>query len=95
MTGLLVLFTVVVAYQVFSRYVGVIPRFIWTEVARYAFVWMLFLGSAIAVRTNSHFTIDLLPNLGPRMSKLVDTVVLMLCVALLTSSASSASRRSA
>ena len=86
MTGLLVLFTMVVAYQVFSRYVGVIPRFIWTEeVARYAFVWMLFLGSAIAVRTNSHFTIDLLPNLNPRMSKLVDTVVvvLMLCVELL------------
>ncbi len=86
MTGLLVLFTVVVAYQVFSRYVGFIPRFIWTEeIARYSFVWMLFLGAAIAVRTGSHFTIDLLPTMSPRLSRLVDVTVasLMLAVALL------------
>lgn len=86
MTSLLLLFTVVVAYQVFSRYLDVVPRFIWTEeIARYSFIWMLFLGAAIAVRTGSHFTIDLLPNLGPRMSKAVDIVValLMLAIALL------------
>ena len=86
MTSLLLLFTVVVSYQVFARYVGFVPRAIWTEeVARYAFIWMLFLGAAIAVRTLSHFTIDLLPNLSPRADKIVNIVValLMLAIALL------------
>lgn len=86
MTSLLLLFTVVVAYQVFARYVGFVPRALWTEeVARYAFIWMLFLGSAIAVRTLSHFTIDLLPNLSPRANKVVNVIValLMLAIALL------------
>ena len=86
MTSLLLLFTVVVSYQVFARYVDFVPRAIWTEeIARYAFVWMLFLGAAIAVRTGSHFTIDLLPNLSPRADKIVNIVValLMLAVALL------------
>ncbi len=86
MTSLLLLFTVVVSYQVLARYVGFVPRALWTEeVARYAFIWMLFVGSAIAVRTLSHFTIDLLPNLSPRANKIVNVIValLMLAVALL------------
>ena len=86
MTGLLLLFTVVVAYQVFARYIAFVPRVLWTEeIARYSFVWMLFLGAAIAVRTLSHFTIDLLPNLSPRADKAINIIValLMLATALL------------
>ena len=58
--GILMLFlTVVVSYQVFSRYLGFLPRLLWTEeVARFTFLWMLFLGAALAVRQGRHFTID-------------------------------------
>lgn len=59
--GLLItLLTVVVSYQVFSRYLDLLPRILWTEeVARFTFLWMLFLGAALAVRQGRHFTIDL------------------------------------
>lgn len=58
--GMLAVFTAVVSYQVFSRYVEFVPRFFWTEeIARFSFIWMLFLGAAIAVRRGTHFTIDL------------------------------------
>lgn len=57
---LMILLTVVVTYQVFSRYLTLLPRILWTEeVARFCFLWMLFLGAALAVRQGRHFTIDL------------------------------------
>ena len=58
--GILMMFlTIVVSYQVFSRYLGFLPRILWTEeVARFTFLWMLFLGAALAVRQGRHFTID-------------------------------------
>ncbi|MEQ1826782.1 MAG: TRAP transporter small permease [Pirellula sp.] len=49
--------------QVFSRFTGIIPRYLWTEEAsRFCFVWVIMLGSAIAVRDKSHFNVDLLPS---------------------------------
>ncbi len=57
--GLLI---VPVAMQIFSRYIGFIPRYIWTEeIARFCFIWIILIGSMIAVRDGSHFTVDLLP----------------------------------
>jgi len=57
--GLLI---VPVAMQIFSRYIGLIPRYIWTEeIARFCFIWIILIGSMIAVRDGSHFTVDLLP----------------------------------
>lgn len=64
---LLAAFTVVVTYQVLSRYVGVVPRFIWTqEISRFCFIWMVFLGAAIGVRRKAHFQIDIFPSTSPR-----------------------------
>jgi len=52
-----------VTMQIASRYVGFIPRYIWTEeAARFCFVWIIMLGSMIAVRDGSHFDVDLLPH---------------------------------
>jgi TRAP-type C4-dicarboxylate transport system permease small subunit len=56
------LLMVPVSMQIFSRYVGFIPRYIWTEeIARFCFIWIILIGSMIAVREGSHFTVDLLP----------------------------------
>ncbi len=49
-----------VSVQVISRIVG-IALFVWLdEVIRVSVLWLTFLGSAVAIRRNSHFMIDLL-----------------------------------
>lgn len=56
---------VTVCLQVFSRYVLQSPL-PWTEeVGRYLFVWASFLGSAVLVGRNEHFSIDLIVRLLP------------------------------
>jgi len=51
-----------VSLQIFARYIGVIPRYIWTEeMARFCFIWVILVGAMIAVRDSTHFTVDLLP----------------------------------
>ena len=63
LTILITAMIVVVSMQVFSRFTGIIPRYLWTEEAsRFCFVWVIMIGSAIAVRDNSHFNVDLLPH---------------------------------
>lgn len=80
MTVLIMTLTVVVSYQVFSRYVGFVPRFIWTEeMSRFCFVWVLMLGAAIAVREGSHFTIDVLPqSMAPWLQRILAVMVLVM-----------------
>ncbi|WP_226578980.1 TRAP transporter small permease [Acuticoccus sediminis] len=61
-TLLIAALIVPVTMQVLSRYTGLVPRFIWTEeLARFCFVWMIMVGSMIAVRDDTHFDVDLLP----------------------------------
>lgn len=58
-----------VTMQVLSRYTGFIPRYIWTEeIARFCFVWIVMIGSMIAVRDGTHFDVDVLPQ--PERAKL-------------------------
>ena len=57
-----------VGMQILSRYTGLVPRYIWTEeVARFCFIWVVMVGSMIAVRDGTHFDVDLLPK--PRTSR--------------------------
>ncbi len=52
-----------VSLQILSRYTGIVPRYIWTEeVARFCFVWIVMIGSMIAVRDETHFNVDLMPD---------------------------------
>jgi TRAP-type C4-dicarboxylate transport system permease small subunit len=61
-TALLGLMIIPVSLQIFSRYTGVIPRYIWTEeAARFCFIWIIMLGATIAVREGTHFEVDVLP----------------------------------
>lgn len=62
LTLLMTALIVPVAMQILSRYTGIIPRFIWTEeIARFCFVWIILIGSMIAVRDGTHFDVDVLP----------------------------------
>ena len=62
LTALMLFMVVPIVLQILSRYSGIIPRYIWTEeVARFCFVWIVMIGSMIAVREESHFKVDLLP----------------------------------
>jgi len=62
LTLLMGLMIVPVLLQILSRYSGILPRYIWTEeAARFCFVWIVMIGSMIAVRDDTHFKVDLLP----------------------------------
>jgi len=61
-----------VTMQIFSRYIGLIPRYIWTEeIARFCFIWIILIGAMIAVRDGSHFAVDLLPHPKTKRSEAV------------------------
>jgi TRAP-type transport system small permease protein len=46
LTLLIAVLIVPVAMQILSRYVGFVPRYIWTEeIARFCFVWMIMIGA--------------------------------------------------
>ena len=67
-TLLLAALVVPVTMQVLSRYTGIVPRYIWTEeVARFCFIWVIMVGSMIAVRDDTHFDVDILP--APRTAR--------------------------
>lgn len=75
-TLLMGLLIVPVSLQIFSRYIGFIPRYIWTEeVARFCLVWIIMLGAMVAVRDGTHFDVDVLPKpktaRGRTMARLV------------------------
>ncbi|PSL15388.1 TRAP transporter small permease [Shimia abyssi] len=60
MMGLL---AIPVAMQVISRYTGIIPTFLWTEeLATFLFVWIVMIGSVIAVWDGTHFDVRITPD---------------------------------
>ena len=67
---------------VWSRYV-MHATFQWyDEVARLAFVWMIFLGAAVAVRRGAHFRLHLLiDRFGTTTRRRVDLVVTLVVIA--------------
>ena len=70
LTVLMALLTVPVLLQIFSRYLPFLPRYIWTEeLARFAFIWIVLVGSSIAVREGTHFQVDILPTLSARAER--------------------------
>ncbi len=47
-----------VAMQVLSRYTGIIPTYLWTEeLATFLFVWIVMIGSIVAVWDGTHFDV--------------------------------------
>ena len=61
-----------VTLQIFARYFSFIPRYIWTEeMARFCFIWIILVGSMIAVKDGTHFAVDLLPTPETPRSKAI------------------------
>jgi TRAP-type transport system small permease protein len=64
-----------VTIQMVSRFTALIPAWIWTEeMARFFFIWMVMLGAMVGVRDNSHFDVDVWPQLKPRANALLSIV---------------------
>ena len=52
-----------VAMQVISRYTGLIPSYLWTEeLATFIFVWIVMIGSMVAVWDGTHFDVRVMPD---------------------------------
>lgn len=63
---LLIVFTLIVMLQVVARYVFHSPL-TWSEqVARYLFIWMIMLGTPLAMRMNVHIAFDMILKWLPR-----------------------------
>lgn len=64
LVGLLIASLLVpVSMQVIARYTGIIPVYLWTEeLATFIFVWIVMLGSMIAVWEGTHFDVHVIPD---------------------------------
>ena len=81
LTLLMLVLIIPVSLQILSRYTGIIPRFIWTEeIARFCFVWIVLIGSMIAVRDGTHFTVDLLPQAKTPLYQLLSKLFVHLAI---------------
>lgn len=76
-----------VTMQVLARYTGLIPVYLWTEeLATFLFVWMVMIGSIIAVWEGTHFDVHVIPEATSRLGKLLQkgfVLVLMSIFAIL------------
>lgn len=61
-----------VAMQVLSRYTGIIPTYLWTEeLSTFIFVWIVMIGSMVAVWDGTHFDVRVLPDATAPLLKLI------------------------
>ena len=69
---LMVSLAIPVAAQVIARYTGIIPVYLWTEeLATFIFVWVVMIGSMIAVWDMTHFNVEVLPEAKSPLGTLI------------------------
>jgi len=69
--------------QVLARYTGIIPTYLWTEeLAKFIFIWIVMLGSMIAVWEGTHFDVQVIPDARSPLGKLLQEgfVLIMICI---------------
>ena len=70
-----------VAMQVIARYTGIIPTFLWTEeLATFIFVWVVMIGSVLAVWDGTHFDVQVLPDSSNPLILLIQRLIVYLFV---------------
>ncbi len=83
LVGLLIAALIVPVFmQVLARYTGLIPTYLWTEeLAKFIFIWIVMLGSMVAVWENTHFDVRVIPDAQTPLGKLLQVgfVLLMVC----------------
>ena len=68
-----------VAAQVIARYTGIIPVYLWTEeLATFIFVWIVMIGSMIAVWDGTHFQVEVLRQAKSPLLKLLQNGFVLL-----------------
>ena len=81
--------TVLVVYQVITRYVFNAPSHFSEALSQYLFVWMIMFGSAYVYGSREHLTIDLLKDkFSPKLNMIVEVIanvclfafILLVCV---------------
>ncbi|HDZ46751.1 hypothetical protein LCGC14_0121480 [marine sediment metagenome] len=79
---LLLTMTVLIFWQVFARFVVGKPLFFSDEIARFAMIWLTFIGAGYAYRKGALISVDiLLEYSGPRFASVL-RVLVVLCSAL-------------
>ena len=82
--ALVFLLIIPVAMQVIARYTGIIPVYHWTEeLATYIFVWIVMLGSMIAVWEGTHFDVRVIPDAKSRLGRLIQNGFPLLMITVL------------
>ncbi|WP_303853852.1 TRAP transporter small permease [Salinicola salarius] len=77
---LLASFIVLIVYQIVSRNLGFLPRLYWTEeMSRFAFQWMIMLGTAIGVLHADHFVLEAFPR-GSRPDRVTRVIRDVACL---------------
>lgn len=73
--------------QVLARYTGIIPTYLWTEeLAKFIFIWIVMLGSMIAVWEHTHFDVHVIPDARTPLGRLLQqgfVLVMIIVFALL------------
>jgi TRAP-type C4-dicarboxylate transport system permease small subunit len=65
-----------VGMQVLSRYTGFIPTYLWTEeLATFIFVWIVMIGSMVAVWDGTHFDVVVTPDATSPLGILIQKCV--------------------
>ena len=78
--GLLI---VPVAMQVIARYTGIIPVYLWTEeLATFIFIWIVMIGSVLAVWDGTHFDVQVIPESSNPLIFLIQKSIVLLSVGL-------------
>lgn len=84
--GMMAIMTILVFLQVLSRYLFNTPLGWSEEVARFAFVWLSFLGAAFLVRADGHIRVSLLvdqlPDAGWIVARVIQYAGALLCMAI-------------
>lgn len=70
-----------VAMQVISRYTGLMPTYLWTEeLATFLFIWIVMIGSVVAVWDGTHFDVRITPDAQGPFARLLQTGVVHLAI---------------
>ena len=84
LVGLLIAALIVPVFmQVLARYTGIIPTYLWTEeLAKFIFIWVVMIGSMIAVWEGTHFDVRVIPDAKKPLAILLQKgfVLIMICL---------------
>ncbi len=81
LAALIAALAVPVGMQVIARYVGILPDWLWTEeLATFIFVWVVMIGSMVAVWDGTHFDVQVIPTAERPLLKLLQKAFVLVMV---------------